>query len=49
MSIKKQFIKEFCNDHAIGKVRWLRGVALDNQDLLDKILEWLENQDSKTK
>jgi hypothetical protein len=35
--IKKNFINQFCNDHN-GKIRWLRGVAFDMDDLLDQIL-----------
>ena len=40
--IKAEFIREFCNDHA--QMRWLRGVAFDMQDLLEKILTFLDEQ-----
>ena len=46
---KQEFILEFCNDHN-GKVRWLRSVALDEQDLLDSILnhfDYLEGKEAK--
>ena len=40
-SLRLEFIKEFCNDHN-GQVRWLRSVALTEQDLLDKILAFFD-------
>ena len=43
---KKEFIKEFCNDHN-EKIRWLRGLALDEEDLLEQILEFLSAQKEK--
>lgn len=35
--IREQFVKEFCTDHN-GEIRWLRGVAMDTNDLLSMIL-----------
>jgi hypothetical protein len=37
--LEEGFIKEFCNDHN-GEIRWLRGVALDEVDLLSEILKY---------
>lgn len=34
----EDFKRELCNDHN-GKIRWLRGVAVSNDHLLDQILE----------
>jgi len=38
--VEEGFIGEFCNDHN-AKIRWLRGVALDMNDLLEQILDYL--------
>lgn len=46
--VEKEFIREFCNDHN-GQIRWLRSVALSEQDLLDKILEFFEAIRAKAK
>ena len=43
IDIRTEFIKEFCNDHN-EKVRWIGGVALSEEHLLDKILEFFNNQ-----
>lgn len=40
---KREFIKEFCNDHD-SQIRWLRGVAFNEQHLLDLILEFLDSR-----
>jgi hypothetical protein len=40
--IEKKFIIEFCNDHNPKQgIRWLRGVAIDMEDLLEMILKFL--------
>jgi hypothetical protein len=38
--VEEGFIGEFCNDHN-AKIRWLRGVALDMNHLLEQILDYL--------
>lgn len=43
-SIKRAFIKEFCNDHG-GETRWLRSVALDMPHLLELILEFFDSKE----
>ena len=43
IDIRTEFIKEFCNDHN-EDVRWIRSVALSEEHLLDKILEFFNNQ-----
>ncbi len=43
-TLKEEFIKEFCNNHN-SKIRWLRGVAFDLPDLLEKILEFFDKQE----
>ena len=46
--VEKEFIREFCNDHN-GKPRWLRGIAVDMEDLLEQIIAFLStlNPDAK--
>lgn len=42
----QSFVREFCNDHDPNKSpRWLRGAALDEQDLLKQILTWLSQHE----
>lgn len=40
-TLKANFTRQFCNDHD-DKIRWLRGVALDETDLLEQILDWFD-------
>lgn len=40
-TVKEKFIDRFCNDHN-EKVRWLRGVSLNMETLLDDILRFLD-------
>jgi len=37
------FIREFCNDHN-EKIRWLRSIAVGEEHLLEKILDYFNSQ-----
>jgi hypothetical protein len=46
--IRSSFIREFCNDHNPQQgIRWLRGVAIDMEDLLEMILNFFDEQQLK--
>ena len=47
MTLRQKFIREFCNDHN-EKVRWLRSIAFDMPELLDKILEFLDRMEKES-
>jgi len=40
-TVKRKFIREFCNDHG-GEVRWLRGVSYNMETLLEDILKFFD-------
>jgi len=42
--IRREFIYEFCNDHNKPEIRWLRSIAYDMEDLLEKILDFFDKQ-----
>ena len=42
------FIQEFCNDHN-GKIRWLRSIAVSDEHLLEKILDYFNSQTKEDK
>lgn len=44
-SIRQKFIKEFCNDNNF-EIRWLRNVALTMDDLLGRLLVFIDSIDS---
>ena len=46
MTLRQKFIHEFCNDHN-GKIRWLRSIAFNMPDLLEKILDFLDRMDKE--
>lgn len=43
------FMHDFTNDHDKENVRWLRGIALDEKHLLQKILEFFESLTNQKK
>lgn len=44
-SLKKQFIRNYCNDHGL-KIRWLRSIFLNENEKLETILQYLDKADS---
>lgn len=41
-----EFVREYCNDHN-GKIRWLRGIFVDEEEKLQTILEYMQHIESK--
>jgi hypothetical protein len=44
LEIVNGFMHDFTNDHDPENIRWLRGIALDEKHLLEKILEFFKSK-----
>lgn len=42
IELRKKYIHKFCNDHN-GKVRWLRGIFMDDEDAIEEHLTFISN------